>query len=136
MTENMGWIGVDLDGTLAYYDGNWRGGYKIGEPIPKMVKKVKELLRQGKTVRIFTARIAENSLPYGIKTTNEMTALIQDWCTKHIGQRLEVVNTKDCFMEVFYDDRAKQVVSNEGVLVEDLLKTYYEYYKNHKELKK
>jgi hypothetical protein len=27
-----GWIGVDLDGTLAHYDG-WKGIDHIGEPI-------------------------------------------------------------------------------------------------------
>lgn len=30
-----GWIGVDLDGMLAYYDG-WSNG-TIGEPIPLML---------------------------------------------------------------------------------------------------
>ena len=29
-----GWIGVDLDGTLARYDG-WRGIDHIGEPMPR-----------------------------------------------------------------------------------------------------
>lgn len=28
-----GWIGVDLDGTLAIYDV-WRGANHIGEPVP------------------------------------------------------------------------------------------------------
>ena len=30
-----GWIGVDLDGTLAFYD-MWRGMEHIGKPIPAM----------------------------------------------------------------------------------------------------
>jgi len=34
------WIGVDLDGTLAVYDG-WRGPEHIGPPVPAMVERVK-----------------------------------------------------------------------------------------------
>ena len=33
-----GWIGVDLDGTLAEYHG-WNGG-AIGEPVPAMLARV------------------------------------------------------------------------------------------------
>ena len=51
-----GWIGVDLDGTLAYYD-QWRGALHIGEPIPVMLERVKRWLDEGKDVRIFTARV-------------------------------------------------------------------------------
>lgn len=36
----FGWIGVDLDATLAHYD-RWTGG-AIGEPIPTMVARVKK----------------------------------------------------------------------------------------------
>ena len=35
-----GWIGVDLDGTLAEYHG-WKGSEHIGPPIPLMVERVK-----------------------------------------------------------------------------------------------
>jgi len=34
------WIGVDLDGTLAHYDG-WKGPTHIGAPIHKMVQRVR-----------------------------------------------------------------------------------------------
>jgi hypothetical protein len=34
------WIGVDLDATLARYDG-FKGETIIGEPIPLMVNRVK-----------------------------------------------------------------------------------------------
>lgn len=53
---NEGWIGIDLDGTLAEYDG-WKGVEHIGKPIPSMVKRVKEWISEGKDVRIFTARV-------------------------------------------------------------------------------
>ena len=35
-----GWIGVDLDGTLAMYDG-WVGVSHIGEPVPAMLQRVR-----------------------------------------------------------------------------------------------
>lgn len=39
MVEHKGWIGVDLDGTLAHYEG-WKGVEHIGEPIPAMVERI------------------------------------------------------------------------------------------------
>ena len=38
-----GWIGVDLDGTLAHYD-KWRGVEHIGKPVPVMLERVKKWL--------------------------------------------------------------------------------------------
>jgi len=43
-----GWIGVDLDGTLAHYEG-FKGAQHIGEPISPMVERVKRWLAEGKT---------------------------------------------------------------------------------------
>lgn len=48
---NRGWIGVDLDGTLAHYD-KWIGPEHIGEPIAPMVDRVRAWLGQGIEVRI------------------------------------------------------------------------------------
>ena len=59
-----GWIGVDLDGTLAYYD-QWRGALHIGEPIPVMLERVKRWLDEGKDVRIFTARVNREGIAFG-----------------------------------------------------------------------
>lgn len=101
------WIGVDLDGTLAQYDG-WVAEDHIGDPIDKMVQRVKGWLADGKTVKIFTARVADD--PDGtIKKT------IQDWTEEHIGQRLDVTNEKDHQMESLWDDRAHRVEKNTGV---------------------
>ncbi len=112
-----GWIGVDLDGTLAHY-GGWKGAYHIGEPIPKMVERVKKWLAEGSEVRVFTARVGmtekgEDTAEF----TAQQTALIQDWCEKHVGQRLNVTATKDLAMIELYDDRCVQVIVNTGELV-------------------
>lgn len=40
MSGSSGWIGVDLDGTLAHYD-SWRGVDHIGAPVIPMLDRVK-----------------------------------------------------------------------------------------------
>lgn len=99
------WIGVDLDGTLAHYD-EWKGEFHIGEPIPLMVSRVKAWLKQGKDVRIFTARA------WGADST--IMGFIEDWAEKHIGQRLPVTCMKDYGMVELWDDRAVRVECNTG----------------------
>ena len=100
-----GWIGVDLDETLARYD-HWRGHHHIGEPIPLMLERVKEWLRQGIDVRIFTARAADPGSP--------STPFIEAWCLEHLGQVLPVTATKDYGLIEFWDDRAVQVIPGTG----------------------
>lgn len=100
---SVGWIGVDLDGTLAFYE-SWQGIEHIGEPVPLMLAHVKNWLRQGIEVRIFTARATQQeAIPY-----------IHEWCIKHIGQPLKVTNVKDYAMIELWDDRAVGVIHNTG----------------------
>lgn len=115
-----GWIGVDLDGTLAYYDG-WKGEDHIGEPIAPMVQRVKDWLEQGITVKIFTARVGvsgafslESQRHADQEFADHQVQIIQDWCEKHIGQRLEVTASKDFAMAQLWDDRCVQVEMNTG----------------------
>ncbi len=111
-----GWIGVDLDGTLAHYAG-WVDELHIGAPVLPMVARVKEWLSQGREVRIFTARVAEGALNLD-GTRHDVThvrAAIEEWCETHIGVRLLVTNVKDYGMVELWDDRAVQVVPNLGI---------------------
>ena len=103
------WIGVDLDGTLAHYDG-WVSHIDIGEPILPMVNRVQEWLVDGHNVKIFTARI---SSPSALENTEAIVA-IRNWCRDHIGVALEVTNVKDFDMAELWDDRAVQVIANTG----------------------
>lgn len=105
-----GWIGVDLDGTLAHYDG-WKGPEHIGEPIPRMVERVKAWIAEGKDVRIFTARVC-SSQP-GDAGLVAMGAIMR-WCTQHIGRPMAVTSEKDWNMIELWDDRCVQVVPNTG----------------------
>ena len=109
LTGNEGeWIGVDLDGTLATYS-KW--SEDIGEPVPKMVQRVKRWIAEGKNVKILTAR---GSLKDGMY---EQLIKVHEWVREHIGTPLEVTHEKDPLMIRLYDDRVRQVEANEGVLV-------------------
>ncbi len=114
--SNGAWIGVDLDGTLAYYEG-WKGAPHIGAPIAPMVDRVKGWLAAGKTVKIFTARMHGHGLPIVGGGFEDVRGPIERWCQLHIGQVLEITNVKDFGMIELWDDRAIQVESNTGIPV-------------------
>lgn len=113
-----GWVGVDLDGTLAKYD-KWRGEDHIGDPIPTMVERVKTWLAEGQEILIMTARASSTGRTAERQRQN--VALIRAWCKKHLGQELGVTSDKDFGMVALYDDRAYRVVGNTGQLVEELM---------------
>ncbi len=118
-----GWIGVDLDGTLAEYDG-WKGPEHVGAPIPAMVERVKRWLQEGREVRIFTARawpigtLAAFDVAQEGKMRREeaerAVAAVRRWCETHIGRALPVTCVKDFGMIELWDDRAVQVRPNTG----------------------
>lgn len=105
-----GWIGVDLDGTLAQYD-EWRGPTHIGPPVHLMVERVKRWLGQGIDVRIFTARVYRGA---ALSPDPSVVSAIQQWSREHIGCTLTVTNEKDYGMIELWDDRAVQVEANTG----------------------
>lgn len=112
------WIGVDLDGTLAHMGtGHFDGS--IGEPIPSMVDMVRDFLSAGWDVKIFTARVSPKSRHNGDGTTSvsEQISMVKEWTKKYIGQELDVTCEKDYGMHCLYDDRARQVLFNQGVVV-------------------
>lgn len=113
-----GWIGVDLDGTLARYDG-WVGPCVIGEPVPIMVERVKAWLAAGREVKIFTAR-ASGGGRMSLAEVQVVRAAIKAWCVRHIGQELEVTNVKDYRMVELWDDRAVGVIPNTGLRADGL----------------
>ncbi len=101
------WYGVDLDGTLAYYDPENDPEY-IGRPIPRMMAKVREWINLGITVKIFTARASqEDHIPP-----------VQDWLEKNGLGDLEITCKKDFGMIRLFDDRARQVVENTGIIID------------------
>lgn len=123
-----GWIGVDLDGTLAVYD---QGRYfpEIGPPIPRMVERVKRWIAEGKEVRIFTARVAATGrqTEYGLDGeafANDQADKVQQWVYEHIGTNLQVTCQKDFQMTELWDDRCVQMISDMGYSLREQILGY------------
>lgn len=102
-----GWIGIDLDGTLAVHDDNWDGS--IGAPIEPMVARVRGWLAEGIEVRIMTARVNRRLANWA-----DHEFAIRAFCYGLFGQYLEVTCEKDPDMLELWDDRAVRVVRNTG----------------------
>lgn len=104
----MSWIGVDLDGTLALYEG-WAGPQNIGPPVPAMRDRVLSWLAEGREVRIFTARASDPAqIPH-----------VERWLAEHGMGGLMVTNQKDFGMIELWDDRCVQVQANSGMPVHE-----------------
>ena len=102
-----GWIGIDLDGTLANYEEGGSGNIPIGTIVPAMEAKVREYLAQGIKCKLFTARCGfPDEIPK-----------IEQWLAEHNLSELEITNIKDHGMKVLYDDRCAQVVVNTGMII-------------------
>lgn len=102
------WIGVDLDGTLAQWDG-WKGHQYIGAPVPAMLERVKRWIKMDIEVRVFTARA---SVP-------EHIPAVEEWLEKNGLPGLRVTNEKDYRMLQLWDDRCIQVIPNTGELIKN-----------------
>jgi hypothetical protein len=105
---NNGWIGFDLDGTLAKYT-TWNGPTVIGEPIKPMVDLLQAYIAQGVKVKIFTARVASSNEDKDIARK-----AIEKWCIVNIGYIIPVTAEKDFGMIALYDDRCIHVQLNTG----------------------
>ena len=115
MSAKRGWIGVDLDGTLAKYD-RWIAPDHIGSPVPEMLERVKKWLAEGQDVRIFTARVWSDGTPERNDQAKLARLAIVAWCREHFGQVLQITCVKDFGMIALYDDRAVRVETNTGKL--------------------
>lgn len=112
------WIAVDLDGTLARFD-HWRGPEHIGEPVPAMLARVQAWRAAGIEVRIFTARVSLGD-DETRERDHEVEAsydAIEKWCLRHLGETLPITCEKSWRCAAIYDDKAFQVVANEGRIV-------------------
>lgn len=117
--ESWGYVGVDLDGTLALPTG-WQPGdpeTTIGPPIQRMVRRVKRWLKRGRRfrdgrvitdIRIFTARASRFDEVPGMKEA------IEEWCLQHLGRVLPITATKTYGLVEFWDDRAVRVEFGTG----------------------
>ncbi len=102
------WTGVDLDGTLAYWNST-SSVDKIGNPIPAMLALVKKMVNNDIRVKIFTARAQDP----------KQLVMIRKWLKKNDLPELEITNVKNYNMQRLYDDRCIQVERNTGRLISD-----------------
>jgi hypothetical protein len=110
--EDPSWIGFDLDGTVAFYDG-WKSHTHIGVPIPKMIALIQSYRAQGKKVKILTARVNSDRPP--VEREEARQAIIA-YMKEHVGEELPVTSEKDHHMLYNYDDRCKHVTTNTGII--------------------
>jgi hypothetical protein len=111
-SDNRGWYGFDLDGTIAFYDG-WKGPTHIGAPVKPMCDLIRLYLERGDRVKIFTARVT-------IREDGEHETArkaIEQWTVDQFGVALEVTNVKDYGLIKLYDDRAVGVEENTGRII-------------------
>jgi hypothetical protein len=129
--ESPCWYGFALDRTLARYD-HWVSPEHIGEPLAPMLEKLKQYLAEGKRCKIFTARVwfdrvlsdvARNRATHRpeVQAARDRRAeahrarrAIEDWCVKHVGQKLDVTCQKDPWCLEIWDDIAQPVIANVG----------------------
>jgi len=125
--DPRGWIGVDLDGTLALYNEVY-GVETVGPPIPKMLARVQQWLNEGANVRIFTARVYPLALvnpDEDLDSTvfihdrevfaKDQVVKIREWCQFHLGKSLPITCQKDFLMIQLWDDRCVQIIPNTGI---------------------
>ena len=103
-------IAVDLDGTLAHYDG-WKGIEHIGPVIPEVANAMKRAQKEGADVWIFTARVSDPN------DSEQAGKYVRDWLIKNNFKFEGITAVKHKFFSEFWDDRAIQVIKNEGIFV-------------------
>lgn len=103
-------IAVDLDGTLAHYDG-WKGIEHIGPVIPEVANAMERAQKEGADVWIYTARVSDPA------DAEQAGKYVHDWLIKNNLKFEGITAVKHKFFSEFWDDRAIQVIKNEGIFV-------------------
>lgn len=99
---------VNFDATLATYN-RWKNIGDTGEPIPKMKQKVLSWIQKGIIIKIFTAR-AYNE---------ENKKHIRKWLILNgFPPNLEITNIKGIECDLIFDDKAREVIHNTGIIVD------------------
>jgi len=72
-------VAVDLDGTLAQYDG-WKGIDHIGDPLPGAKEFLTALKDKGYSIEIYTTRCNSH---VNNQTAHHLAQRIYEWLRKH-----------------------------------------------------
>lgn len=108
------YILVDFNGTLAKHDKGAKifddeGKPLIGEPIKRMVDRVRKRIDKGMRVKIQCGTVGA-----GGEKGAKMAEAIKAWAKEHIGHDLEVTGTITPRCLEVWNDKARKVVRNEG----------------------
>ena len=119
---NDEWLAVDLDGTLAVYDG-WKGEDHIGDLIQPIADRIKQRVNDGWKVAIFTARVSGQPAEAA-----HAEGVIWRWLEdNNIANFISVITAnKGKHFSEFWDDRAIAVVKNHGIFTEEWLRSKLE----------
>lgn len=106
------WLAVDLDGTLAHYDG-WKGADHIGPPVKGIMDKLIQRHKEGWGIAIFTARVSVTH------EAEQAEKTIWAWLEKYeLSQFISGVTcVKHKHFVEFWDDRAFNSPKNSGLIV-------------------
>jgi hypothetical protein len=119
MPEHKPTIAVDLDGTLAFYDG-WRDRSHIGDPLPGALEGVKALVEAGFKVTVFTCRCSHETHDEftGGYSVEDSANIVRVWLKQHCFPEEVAVFTGrgKPFAECYLDDRALRVAPHEDAL--------------------
>jgi hydroxymethylpyrimidine pyrophosphatase-like HAD family hydrolase len=97
-------IAVDVDGTLAKYDG-WKGSDVIGEPIQSVVDEVRKEKENGTKIIIHTTRT--NASINKTHTTEQLVGFVKAWLDKNGIPYDEIWSgTGKPIAHEYWDDRA------------------------------
>jgi len=103
-------IAVDWDGTLVEYHG-YKGPGVYGAPVPSMVTRVHQWLRDGCEVLIFTSRVSVEWEPSKVMTECQTI----DTALHDMGlPPLQITANKYSRISEFWDDRGVRVIRNTG----------------------
>lgn len=104
--KTPGWVvGVDLDGTLAEYDG-WKGFLHIGKPRSAVVDVVREEFARGSRIIIHTARVTTISN----KIIPQVLEAVRLWLIENSIPFTEIwAGTGKPFCDFYLDDHAVNI---------------------------
>ena len=103
---------VDFDSTIAHYESWDKQGNEIGKPIKPMIDKIKEWLKSGVKVSIFTARLSHNR----IESERQIALITKFLIENGLPDNLQITSMKMHYFTKFFDDRAYHVIPNVGII--------------------
>ncbi|TAK59500.1 hypothetical protein [Methylobacter sp.] len=98
-------VAVDLDGTLAKYDG-WKGFTNIGEPRMEMMTRLNQEHKAGSYIMIFTCRVTSPTNKVIPAVVKALEQYLEDWGIPYDEIWL---GTGKPYANVYIDDKASRV---------------------------